>query len=54
MTVRDTIVEFNACPACKAPAGTKCTTFIDGVDTGWTHDARVYADLVNDSYRSES
>jgi hypothetical protein len=53
MTARDFIVEFNDCPACKAPAGTPCNTVVDGEQTHWTHDARVYADVVNDSYRKE-
>jgi hypothetical protein len=43
--VRDSIVDNVACPACGAPVGVRCRTVIDGKDTGWTHDARVYADL---------
>lgn len=37
------IVEAVACPDCKAEKGQECTTFVDGVDTGWTHDNRAYA-----------
>lgn len=41
----DHIVEHVACPACGAAKGTRCRAVIDGNDTGWTHDARVYADM---------
>lgn len=36
------IADGYTCPACGAPAGQSCRTVIDGVDTHWTHDARVY------------
>ena len=39
----DHIVQERACPACGAAQGVRCTTVIEGKDTGWTHDARVYA-----------
>lgn len=39
----NTIVSSVACPACKAAKGFVCYTPIDGVDTQWTHDARVFA-----------
>lgn len=41
----DPIVSSVACPACKAAKGVACRTMIDGADTGWTHDARMYAHL---------
>lgn len=45
MAMDDPIVERITCPACGALSGQKCYTPIDGVDTQWTHDARVYADM---------
>lgn len=39
---KDHIVQAVACPACGAPKGVGCYTPIDGHDTRWTHDARVY------------
>jgi len=41
----DPIAARVECPACGAAKGQPCRTMIDGVDTGWTHDARFYADL---------
>lgn len=43
--MKDHIAERTACPACGAEPGEKCRTMIEGIDMGWTHDARVYADL---------
>lgn len=34
-----------ACPACNSPRGEPCVTWINGADVGWTHDARVLADM---------
>ena len=41
----DNIAAAVDCPACGRKAGEACRTVIDGVDVGWTHDARFYADL---------
>ena len=41
----DHICTRTACPACGAARGAACRTMIKGVDMGWTHDARVIADL---------
>lgn len=38
-------VSDTACPACGRPPGARCRTVIDGTDTGWTHDARVFAHM---------
>lgn len=44
----DPTVDTTPCPACKAQPGEKCTTYIDGEDVGWTHDARFMSRLVED------
>lgn len=41
----DGIVDEVSCPACAAPKGVGCYTPINGHDTGWTHDARVFKAL---------
>lgn len=41
----DPIIAVTACPACDVGPGLRCRTVIDGTDTGWTHDARVFAHM---------
>ncbi len=41
--IGDPVVQNHSCPACGAPAGHGCWTPVNGHDTGWTHDARVFA-----------
>lgn len=39
-----------ACPSCGAQPGEKCRTVVDGVDTGWDHDTRIYRAMFTDPH----
>lgn len=37
------------CPSCGAEPGQPCRTIVDGVDTGWDHDTRIFRAMFTDA-----